>query len=240
MKYIISLFLISVCFVGRLSAVNLDFIEGGTISSDVTLNVPSDYATVQSALDALDNRSAKASVTITVKIADGTYYFSSALTLPRGVGPNLEIIGNVTSPSSVVLVFNNGTSGIAVTNGQTVKLINGLTLDGVNKAPDSAGIYSFNHGSVTTGTAIISKRFYYGVMAQLCSSIMCYGITVSDNIAGGSSNSHSTIWAYDVIATNNSSYGFFVNYSGLILAQNSIVTGSTTAYFAQNAGNVFH
>ncbi len=221
-------------------AVNIDFITGGIITSNLTINVPSDYATLQAALTALSSHKALDTATVTIQIADGTYSFSSPLVIPRGVGGNLQIIGNVASPGSVILSFSGGSSGFVLVGNQFLNLINGMTIDGGSPATGSAGVGAYHSSSVTIGSATIIKNFNYGVTASLNSSVICNGITVASNTVGVASNTGSGVWANSVTATSNVNNGFYANYSGVIVALSSTVTGSPSAYFADTGGNVVH
>jgi hypothetical protein len=234
---ITALFLTSIC---RCWAVNLDFVGGGTIKSNITINVPADYPSLQAAFTALSDKSVVDSATITIQIADGTYTSTSALTPPRTVGANIRVIGDVANPAAVVLSFTNGTNGFWLTNNQTLGYVNGVTLDGISRTTNSAGFYLYKSCSVEIGSAVVIKGFNYGIASQLGSSVLCPGITVTGNTCGMAVNCSATIFAANVNANNNVSNGFYANYCGNITAFGSTATGCPYPYMAESGGTVLH
>jgi hypothetical protein len=222
------------------SAINVDFIHGGVIASNITINVPADYPTIPAAFAALADKRVADSVVATIQIADGTHTLASALTPPRAIGANLQIM-EIPDPGNAVLSFPNVTHGFALTGGQTLNLINGLTHDGVtaNASANTAGVYVAGSSSVTVGPAVVCKRFTFGVQASLGSTINCNSIAVMNNIIGVASNTGSTVLASGVTATNNSYNGFYANNAGIIYAYSATSTDTTyQGFLAQTNGIV--
>jgi hypothetical protein len=224
-------------------AVNIDYITGGRITANITINVPSDYSTIQSALTALSGREISESAEVTIQIADGTYTINSPLILPRSVGKNLKILGNLSSPSSVVLSFPSGTNGFQMEWSQSLRWINGMTIDGVNSAPSGVYTAAFllnSNSQVFMGSAMVLKRFSYGISANLGSVVQCPGITVANNLCGIASNGSASVFAHNVTATNNTNNGFYANWGGNIVAYGATATGSLSGFFADQGGAVYH
>jgi len=75
---------------------NWDLIDSSTtriITSDLTLNVPSQYSTIQAALDSIRDAFIPSNVTVTIQVASGTYTHTSPIVIQHPCGSQIQIIG---------------------------------------------------------------------------------------------------------------------------------------------------
>ncbi len=63
------------------------------ISSDLTLNVPSEYATIQDALNYLSDKFIPDNVTVTIRVAAGIHTHTSQITVKHPCGKQIQIVG---------------------------------------------------------------------------------------------------------------------------------------------------
>ncbi|MBO8158818.1 right-handed parallel beta-helix repeat-containing protein [Thermosyntropha sp.] len=63
------------------------------IKTDITINVPSDYTTVQEALDSLKYAWIPRDVTVTIQVAAGTYTHTSSIVINHPCGSQIQIVG---------------------------------------------------------------------------------------------------------------------------------------------------
>jgi len=75
---------------------NWDLIDSSTtriITSNLTLNVPSQYSTIQAALDSIRDAFIPNNVTVTIQVASGTYTHTSPIVIQHPCGSQIQIIG---------------------------------------------------------------------------------------------------------------------------------------------------
>jgi len=63
------------------------------ITSDLTLNVPSQYSTIRAALDSIRDAFIPSNVTVTIQVAPGTYTHTSPIVIQHPCGSQIRIIG---------------------------------------------------------------------------------------------------------------------------------------------------
>ena len=145
------------------------------ISQPLTINVPADYADIQSALDALENSTLRASVNI--QVADGEYTISASITSRIRNYDQLTLRGNEQDCSKCILYIDNSQNkdGFLFENGFGISWLNGFTIAGVsgwiaagewNDQCYGAGIRSVGGGSVILGPALHITKMYYGIRAM--------------------------------------------------------------------------
>jgi len=79
---------------------NADMVDGKhaseltrIITSDLTLNVPSQYSTIQAALDSIRDAFIPSNVTVTIQVDSGTYTHTSPIVIQHPCGSQIRIIG---------------------------------------------------------------------------------------------------------------------------------------------------
>ena len=206
--------------------ITLEDIYRDTIINDVTLSVPSDYADIGEALLFLDDKRIANDVTVTIQVADGTYNNYPTIVLNHPYGSRIEIIGNTSSPGSVVLNFI-GKHGIDADNGYSIGKIDGLTLVG-DQTNYCNGINAYNNASVILGNNMIVMNFYCGILSRSNATVIASGITIQSCSYGGINCGDSTVWVVDALIENNAQWGLHSYRTGYIQADNAIIRNNTT------------
>lgn len=175
------------------------------IDSYLSLHVPSDYPTIQDALDFLKDKIINADIDILV--ADGEYEISSPITSAVQQYSRLTIRGNESDCSKCVLKINNinNTDGFLFQNGCGVSWLNGFSIQGQQGyiAPGEWLDNSFSSGirvintSVTLGNQLMIDKMYYGIRAM-------YGA----HVTGGSSPRENGQPGGGIRVTNSGDAGF--------------------------------
>lgn len=180
---------------------SLRYIE--LISTNTVLNVPGTYATIQTALDYLSNKRIIGNAIVQIKVADGTYNFSSTLDFNHPDGTNIQLIGNESTPTNCVLNWGStgaGIDGITVSNFHTL-YINGFHITRTAHAGTiSIGLLADNNSTIVCGTSLKVSNWYYGIVARTGSVVYCRNAIVDGAGDVG-------IWAYQgsTIDARNSS-----------------------------------
>ncbi|MCG8550339.1 MAG: hypothetical protein MI799_08055 [Desulfobacterales bacterium] len=210
----------------------------GNITSDVTLNVPADFSTINDAISYLNDKRIKTGVSLTIQVADGSYQYDETITVNHVDGDKISILGNISDPSLCTLYFN-GVSGLTVSYGNKLRLFDGFKIVG-NQTPYTNGIQIEYQSFLTTGDAIVVQSFgNIGILASHNSTIVAGTIESSNNGSFGFySVYNSLIKARDSIATGNSDYNYAVNVSGTIDADGSSSSNSHFGYHASNNGYI--
>lgn len=168
------------------------------VQDPITLAVPSVYATIISALTALDEAILTAGVTI--QVADGAYnYTTTSINLTHPYGRHISIIGNTATPASCSLSFAalaspptspylNPNSGSIYASGPSNVTINGFSILKSGGAPvfGHCGILASDGATINVGTNTIVNGFYADVAALDGGVINAVGVdlvTVSGTFA---------------------------------------------------------
>lgn len=260
MKTTKNLFAIScLCLSFASGAGILNHVQGGMIDTDITLNVPSEYSTVQEAVQSLDGKSITSTSLVTIQIADGIYTNYDTIEFTNPYGSQVRIMGNTTDPSAVEFQFKSGVQGILVRSGTSLGEMGGFTLTG-NFATDNAsvnGVYATQNASINCTSPVITKNFWGGFRANFHSQIICansesynnrFGfnadidltVHVPNSIAQGnfqgySSNQNSMMNATDSVSNNNTQFGLTVYEGGVIDARGISVSGNGSNYNTQDS-----
>ena len=205
---------------------------GGAILSDVTLDVPSDYGTIQQALDCISDKVIADGVTVTIQVANGTYNSYQAIVISHANGDKIQILGDTIDPSNVTINFATGTKGLSVSDGNTLGLINGFTLNGTDSTA-TTGLRASQNASIICGASMIVSNFQVGVYASRGSSIICDSIEVSSNLQDGIyAEANSTIQAVGASSNANGTFGVAALYESYILFVNGTVDGNSTGIYS--------
>ena len=159
---------------------------GGAEIGTLTLNVPSEYATVQAAFDYLAPLTIAAGTTIQIKVADGTLTLSSGINCNHPQGSQIELVGNTSTPSNCVIRGPNPPTfdAITVSDGHILGRLAGFKIDIATKATSSnpyTAVLAENGSSIICDdTTIVVDNWYYGIAARNGASIRCRGAVVSN------------------------------------------------------------
>lgn len=167
--------------------VNTTFTTGTTITSEwlngvndtvnsfyvselgsVTINVPTDFATIQEALSFLSNKTILSNCIVTIQVADGTYTYPSVVYLNHPQGSQIHIVGNETTPSNCVLQYSTS-DGFYLPPGYQLGKLNGFRIVNTtvkNAATPYLGILTDGGAYLQVGPQIEVHNFYYGISAR--------------------------------------------------------------------------
>lgn len=201
----------------------------------ITLNVPSQYATIQAALDAV--KSWVIFGTVKIQVADGVYNLAAGINLNHKFGDRIQIIGNQTTPNNCILRGTNPASFSAFTcsNGNTFGYLDGFMIDLAAKADlahNYPAIVAINGATIICGPKIKTNNWYYGIAAQNGSFICCdYANVNNAGDVGIWAFVGSTVSARYAVATNVSDsgndwgWGFEAEYGSSLDCSNATASG---------------
>ena len=209
----------------------------GTIVADTTLNVPSDFATIQDALAYLSDKSIATEVNVTIKVADGTYTNNDTITIAHRDGQCISLIGNVTNPEACVLQFPDYKNGINVIKNSALGMLDGFTLVGGAGNLYESGILAQWGGFVLCGSNMVIESFYYsGLQAVFGGIIDARGVHVKNCTYGIMAKWNSYINAESANVTGCSAYGVYSVRSSSINVQTANSSTNLIGFFAQLGG----
>lgn len=214
------------------------------IKEDTVLNVPETYATIQDALDSLNDKRVLTGNLVTISVSDcSNETYTQPLTITHPNASAIHILGNTTLPESCVIQFN-GSNGIEVNDGNILGSINGFTLQG-DYTPESIGFYASYTGKLNLGSSVLVRNFDKGVAAEYAGHVFAdrvisenntrhgfyaySGAYISANYAISRSNSHgfmaegsAFLEANNAEASSNSEHGYIVLSNSTMLANDSL------------------
>ncbi len=210
----------SIAAIPASATAKLTAIEGGVVIEDITLSVPSSYMSIQEAIDSLSGKSIKSDATVTIQVANGTYNAQETISINHPNADRIQLLGNTSDATQVVLNFKDSAFGMRVTGGARLKLFNGFTL--VGGSNPIHGIY-VNHGSgLICGPEIIVQDFNIGIMAADNSSIGClFASSTSNSSHGFYATNNSTIEAHYSTSSNNGGSGYMSARGSSVIVNNS-------------------
>jgi len=193
----------------------------GVVESAMTLNVPSDFTTLQDAMDWIEARVLLAEVTI--QIADGTYNMASG-EYHHFQHPNyalVNIIGNTSTPSNVTFNCSGDNPKFYVNKGTVLRSLQGIKISGGTHR----GIY-VNHRShiYLVSNVEVTGQGSNGLAASTMSSMFCSNVnSYSNTDSGFYCIVQSLIVTAGATSQNNGNFGFDAVQGGRFR-----LTGSTT------------
>lgn len=231
----------------------LDTVSGAvshTIAAGTVLNVPSQYADIPSALAYLNGKTLLGNVTI--QIEDGTYTYTSPVTITHPQSDLITMQGNTSNRSAVTLNFTN-CNGFQTNYGRRISL-NSLTVNG-NRSNSAMGILCYGYGVFKN---VVISNFYEGILlrngyidlntcsviSNITSGIHIYGgaycglvnCSLSYNTYGALVENSSFMDANTSITVSNNTYGLQVDTCSSIAINNTstISSNTTNAIVANN------
>jgi hypothetical protein len=207
----------------------------GTITGDMTLNVPADFADINAALDYLSDKRIVRTAVVTIKVADGTYYYTNQIDVNHSDGKQIHIIGNVEYPESCVINFS--ARGVVVENNCSLGYLNGFKFCGVNTV-ETVGVLASDNSIINCGNKMILYNFYDGVYAFRNSTVIAKGVTATNCTRGFAAFYNSHVWAVNSYASNNR-YGYFATRVSCICASGYTVTNNTTNFITSDNSVIY-
>ncbi|MCH6258206.1 hypothetical protein MLD52_16715 [Puniceicoccaceae bacterium K14] len=199
---------------------------GGIITEDITLSVPSDFATIQEALDWIDARTISNKAIVDIQIEDGTYNNYQTIVIDLTYGKQVHIIGNPSNPGNVVINFSDSTNGISLTNGNVLGKMEGITLNAGAIPGSSTGIIATKNATFI-GSNLVINGFYRGVLCQWEACIEIPNSDIKNSIYMGIDAWGATILATNSSVTGGGNNGVYAHANSQILINNGTVTGNS-------------
>lgn len=203
------------------------------ITEDKTLLVPDSYPTIHAALDYLDDKLIKVGKTVTIRVTDCTNQrYDKPINVAHPNGKALHFIGNVESPESCLLQFNNS-DGFVAANGSSIGLIDGFYIKGnhVENAPETSGVLATYSSFIKVGANMVVSDFLNGVASKFGSSLLADGSKAHHNDEGYFALS-SYLSANYVESYNNGRQGIVAHMGSAVYANHANVhdNGGTGIY----------
>lgn len=214
---------------------------GAVISSGqtVTVNVPSQYTDVKAAFDAVASWVILG--TLKIQVADGTYNWTRSQLMNHPYGKNIQVLGNVTTPTNCVIRGTNPpTFDMFVTsNGHQLGYFDGIFVDAISKATlanNYTGLLASQGATIICGTKVRVNNWYYGIAARNGSHIYCRYAQVSNagdvGIWAMNGSSMDAQYATSTGAsdtTNNWGWGFEAEYGSFLDCSNGSASSCNIA-----------
>lgn len=207
------------------------------ITEDKILLVPDSYPTIHDALDYLDDKLIKVGKTVTIRVTDcSNQRYDKPINVAHPNGKALHFIGNVESPESCLLQFNNS-DGFVAANGSSIGLIDGFYIKGnhVENAPETSGVLATYSSFIKVGANMVVSDFLNGVASKFGSSLLADGSKAHHNDSGFVAWS-GYISANYVESYSNISHGVLANVGGIAYANNANVHDNDGVGIYANVG----
>lgn len=225
---------------------------GNIITSNRTLLVPSQYASIDAAMAYLSKFNITNNATVTIQVADGTYNITQPISLYHRDGKQIQIIGNVTTPANCIISYTGTGAFVASGSSTTVGLINGFkitsthwTSHGVWNSIGGSGIAAILGATIYVGAKVLIDKCYYGVRAAEGGQVYVdpAGITVTESgdggffaFMGGTIECINSISNTAADSANGLGFGFIAENGGTMRADNADATGNQISGFFVNLG----
>lgn len=214
---------------------NIDLYVAAT-GSDITGNgsLGSPWATPNAAFDYLKNKFINMDATITINVADGTYNMTTSINYTL-VGQNIQIIGNSSTPSSVVFNFATNLNGISITRPGYL-FINGIKVTGFSRPEYKNGFYASSNGYLNMINCI-ADGFGVGIQGQFG------GFIAATDCIGNNCEYGTAVYAAGKVYFNggtlsNNTYGAVAYNSGHLTTISSTYSGNTSGNTYTTGGGV--
>ncbi|MCD8569027.1 MAG: hypothetical protein LRY50_12175 [Geovibrio sp.] len=166
---------------------------GGTffITEDMTLNVPSDYADINEALNYLASFRIKNTARVTIQVADGVYTYTETILVNHPDAQFIRIIGNESDPNACEIKNPLQTYIIHVER-CNLGYLSGFKLNGAadpvnypeGVSEERRGLYVYFNASLMIGN-MSAVNCYYGIQVSMNSIIRGVNVTLNSNSNSG-------------------------------------------------------
>ena len=203
-----------------------------------------DFTDLNHAFEELQSYSIPSDVTVTIQLGEGTHVYGSRLDLKHRDGDQIQIVGNVDKPESVILDFV-GHDGILIEDGYGLGLLQGVSISS-DGSDDLDGI-TVKYGGRLRVSDIIVSGFGDNRSASSGAGLKVHtnGVLVQDGDSVVADNNHDGFRAYHggvmvlskgAVASNND-IGFSASYGGVMSVRNTDAydSGSVGFYSAQGS-----
>lgn len=210
---------------------------GGTsfITEDMTLNVPSDYADINEALNYLASFRIKNTARVTIQVADGVYTYTETILVNHPDAQFIRIIGNESDPDACE-IKNPLQTYIILVERCNLGYLGGFKLNGAADPvnyPEGVGIERrgllvYFNASVMIGN-MSAVNCHYGIHVYMNSVIR------GANVALNSNSNSGIIIQLNSTALFDGSCSFSDNsFAGVHVHSNSVFSSSGTGTYMTN------
>lgn len=222
-------------------------LNGGV--STTTLNVPTEYPTIQAAFAYLAPIRISAGTVMIIKVADGTYTLSSSIIANHPDGNCIQLIGNETNPDNCVITVSGAPTfdALVVSGGNVLSYLNGFKFTLASKAGltnNATAVLAVDGATIICGPKIKTNNWYYGIAARTGSFINCdYAIVDNAGDVGIWSFVGSSVYCQYATstntsdATNNLGFGFQAEYGSAMDCSNATASGCRIGGIAALSGS---
>ncbi|HMV67446.1 MAG TPA: hypothetical protein PKA64_11395, partial [Myxococcota bacterium] len=162
------------------------------IGESVTYDIPGDFGSLDEAMSWLARYRISTDAIVTLQLGPGTHTMTETLVVQHPNAQNIEIVGNVAAPASVVLEAAPGSAAegglIHAGHGVYLGAVRGLTLASSNTGAGNA-MLAFENGGIGVAEKVRVEGFVYGAQATTSGTIVAPGI-VTDGTGYGLLASH--------------------------------------------------
>ena len=109
---------------------------------------------------------------LTIQLSDGTYNIDTVQLLNHPCGQQINLTGNTATPANCTLLFNNGTDGLQVNNGNTFGSVDGFTVDGSNKTANKRGCIVQGRGFILLGGHTVWQNWDRAIESSVNGTIL--------------------------------------------------------------------
>lgn len=237
------------------------------IKEFLVLNVPTDYPTIQDALDWLEDKKIAVNAGVDIHVADGEYIINKPIQSKVSDSTRLTIRGNEQDCSKCVIKVenNHNVDGFLFEDGNGVGWLDGFTIIGIqgwlgqgewHTESYGAGIRVIGHTHVVLGTKIVIEKMYYGIRAMYGASVVGNHIPSLNEYGGGICVKYAGDVAFHAYAANmqingaeayNTShiseglgFGFCAEAGGFIICEYSkAVSNEKAGFYALSNGTAW-
>jgi len=210
----------------------------------ITINVPSQFATIQDAFNWLANKTIASGTTVTIQVADGTYTLTSGINANHPQGSQIRLVGNETTPDNCIITVSAAPTfdALIVSNGNTLGYLNGFRFTLASKAGranNNAAVLANNGATIICGPKVKTNNWYYGIAARNGSFVSCdYAVVDNAGDVGIWAFVGSTVYCRYASSSNANDnangygYGFQAEYGSAMDCSNASASGCSIAGIA--------
>lgn len=247
---------------------DLDAAIPDVVSADETWTVDGSgatsttFATPAAAVAAAQAVRIAPNAVLTIEIDDGTYTMTTPLAVRHPDGARLEIVGNTSDPSRVVLSFE-GSDGLVVDDGYVLGLLDGVTVQGDGAGTQKAavrvnaamarlgpatrltgfsgfGVWASTGAIVIAGDVQSTSQGVDGFFVDHGSVLEAPGATASSNRHGVAASGGSYVDFAGGTTTSNSQIGLYALNGSAVNAVGASSTSNGSDGFRAYAGTSFY
>ncbi len=229
-----------------------------TVTNATLLLVPSRFSSINAALDFAVNARIDGDTTVTIQVADGTYkYGTTSIVANHPDGARLRLRGNPSNPASCKITWDSYHSGIVVSDGHRLGLVEGFELIGQGDrvvppfttgpslyppSNNGDGIGAYYGATVSVRNCIV-RKWLHGVTAWGGSHVDVFDTTATNCWDSGLFGyNNSSLYARNCVADNNTDndglgYGIILEGASSGFLQNCSATGNRIAGVYANDGS---